>query len=82
MKLDNSFLIFNAKSNLFYFRSKVPESTSHGPPKNHDALRERVHGEESAEHQETDMDTIEEPDNTKSVEKETNVISGKTAMNT
>ena len=82
MKLDNSFLIFNTKSNSFYFRSNVPESTSHGPPKNHDVLQERVHGEESAEHQETDMDTIEEPDNTNSVEKETNVISGKTAMNT
>ena len=80
VKLYRSFLIFNTTSDLFYFRSNVPESTSHGPPKNHDVLQERVHAEESAEHQKTDVDTIEELDNTNSVEKETNVISDKTAM--
>ena len=82
MKLDSSFLIFNTTGNSFYFRSNVLDSASHGHPKNHDILQERVHAEEFAEHQETDVDTTEEPDSTNSVEKETNVISGKTAIST
>ena len=68
MKLDSCFLIFNTTSNSFYFRSNVRESTSRRPPKNHDVLQERVHAEESAEHQVTDVDITEEPDNTNSVE--------------
>ena len=82
MKLDSSFLIFNTRTNSFYFRNNVPESTSHGPPKNPDVLQERVDAEESAEHQKTDVDTTEKPGNTNSVEKETNLISGKTAIST
>ena len=82
MKLDSSFLIFNTTGNSFYFRSNVADSASHGHPKNYDILQERVHAEEFAEHQETDVDTTEEPDSTNSVEKETNVISGKTAIST
>ena len=69
-------VFFNTTINSFYFRSNVPESTSHGPPKYHDVLQERVDAEESAKHQETDVDKTEEPGNTSSVEKETNVISG------
>ena len=82
MKLDNSFLIFNTTSNSFYFRSNTLESTSHGLPKNHNVLQEIVDVEESAKHQGTNVDTTEEPDNTNSVGKKTNVISGKTAMST
>ena len=78
VKLESSFLIFNVTSNSFYFRSNVPYSTSHGPPKNHDVLEERVDAEEPAEHQETYVDTTKEPHNTNSVEKETKVISSKT----
>ena len=80
--LDSSFLTFNRTSNSFYLRRNVPESTSHEPPKNHHVLQERVDTGESAEHQETDVNTTEEPDNTNSMEKKTNLISGKTAMST
>ena len=82
VKLDSSFLIFNTTGDSFYFRSNVLESTSLGPTKNHDVLQERVHAEESAKHQKTNVNTIEELDNTNSVKKETNVISGKTAIST
>ena len=44
-------VFFNTTINSFYFRSNVPESTSHGPAKNHDVLQERVDAEESAKHQ-------------------------------
>ena len=53
VKLDSSFLIFTAANNLFYFRINIPESTSHGLPKNHGVQQERVHVGESAQHQET-----------------------------
>ena len=82
VKLDSSFLIFNTTSKLLYFRSNVPQSAWNRSPKNHDALQEKVDAEESAEHQETNVGTAEEPDNTNFLEKETNVISGKTAMRT
>ena len=73
MKLDCSFLIVNTTSNLFCFRNIVPESTSHEPLKSKSRTQVRVNAEEPAEHQETDVDAREEPGNTKSVEKETNV---------
>ena len=69
-------------SNSLYFRSNVPELTSHGPPKHHDVLQETVDAEESTEHQETNVDTAGELDSTNSVEKEITVISGTTAMST
>ena len=40
---------------------------------NYDVLQVKVNAEEPAEHQETDVDAREEPGNTNSVEKETNV---------
>ena len=67
---------------MLYFRSNVPQSAWNRSPKNHDALQEKVDAKESAEHQETNKGTTEEPDNTIFVEKETKKISGKTAMST
>ena len=60
--------------NSFCFRSNVPESASYGRRKTHDILQERVDAEESAKHQEPDVNNTEEPNNTNSVEKRSKVI--------
>ena len=79
--MDSSFLISNMTINSFCFRSNVPESASYGRRKTHDILQERVDAEESAKHQEPDVNNTEKPNNTNSVEKRSKVFR-LTAMST